>query len=437
MSNETGTMKKSISTLTPKRRFPEFRDKPEWEEVPLKQIAKRSTTKNLDGSITRVLTNSAEHGVVDQRDYFDKDIATAANIGGYYIVDQGDFVYNPRISTFAPVGPISRNNIGKGVMSPLYTVFQFKDESTDFYQYYFKSSSWHSYLRRVSSMGARHDRMSITTGDFMAMPVPMPSVPEQNKIADCLTSLDELTTAEERKLEALRDHKSGLMQRLFPQPGETQPRLRFPEFRDKGEWGNSALGKLLSRKPEYGVNAAAVPFSDDLPTYIRITDIDDNGQFVQAGRMSVDIKATEENYLVEGDIVLARTGASVGKSYQYRKKDGRLIFAGFLIRVRPNPQKLISAYLSNYMSTWRYWDWVRVNSVRGGQPGINSSEYASMLVPLPPAGPKCNELAEQQMIADCFTTLDNQITAQAEKIETLKQHKRGLMQQLFPAPGGQ
>jgi len=274
---------------------------------------------------------------------------------------------------------------------------------------------------------------AINSSDFAAIEVAVPSPPEQQKIAECLGSLDRLIAAEGRKLAALRDHKRGLMQQLFPQPGQTQPRLRFPEFRGKGEWGESPLGKLLSRKPEYGVNAAAVPFSEDLPIYIRITDIDDEGHFAQNNRVSVDIEATEENYLVEGDIVLARTGASVGKSYRYRQSDGRLVFAGFLIRVRPNPKKLVPGFLSNYLASWQYWDWVRVISTRSGQPGINGSEYASMSVPLPPEDPKGNELSEQQKIADCLTSLDTQITAQTAKIESLKQHKRGLMQQLFPA----
>lgn len=253
-------MKKSKRTLTPKLRFPEFQDQPGWKEAPLEQIADRVTTKNLDGSIARVLTNSAEHGIVDQRDYFDKDIANAGNIDGYYIVDLGDYVYNPRISTLAPVGPISRNNIGKGVMSPLYTVIRFEAESTDFYEHYFKTVSWHSYLRRVSSMGARHDRMSITTGDFMAMPVPTPLPREQEKIAECVGSVDGLIVAERRKLAALRDHKRGLMQQLFPQPGQTQPRLRFPEFRDKGGWKKEKLGDLSEIKASGDLDAAL--FSD-------------------------------------------------------------------------------------------------------------------------------------------------------------------------------
>ena len=150
---------------------------------------------------------------------------------------------------------------------------------------------------------------------------------EQQKVADCLGTLDDLIAAEGRKLEALRQHKQGLMQQLFPRPGETRPRFRFPEFEDAPDWEEVTLGTLLDRPPDYGVNAAAVPFSESLPTYIRITDINDEGQFASRARVSVDIDATDEQYLEDGDIVLARTGASVGKSYRYREKDGRLVYA--------------------------------------------------------------------------------------------------------------
>ena len=155
---------------------------------------------------------------------------------------------------------------------------------------------------------------------------PDPKSGEQQKIADCLGSLDDLIAAEGRKLEALRQHKQGLMQQLFPRSGETVPQLRFPEFEGAPDWEEEPLGTLLDRPPDYGVNAAAVPFSESLPTYIRITDINDDGQFASRARVSVDINATDEQYLEDGDIVLARTGASVGKSYRYREKDGRLVY---------------------------------------------------------------------------------------------------------------
>ncbi len=110
----------------PGLRFPDFQDVGAWNEVKLKQIADRITTKNIEEKETRVLTNSAEYGVVDQRDFFNKDIASRENIDRYSIVEKGDYVYNPRISSTAAVGALSRNHVGTGVMSPLYIVFRFK-----------------------------------------------------------------------------------------------------------------------------------------------------------------------------------------------------------------------------------------------------------------------------------------------------------------------
>ena len=377
---------------------------------------------------------SGEHGCVNQIELLGRSYA-GVSVKEYHIVETGDIVYTKSPLKANPYGIIKENKGKFGIVSTLYAVYKTTAEGHPaFFDHYFsRDYNLNSYLQPIVRKGAKND-MKVNNHAVLGGEIFVPILEEQQKIANCLGSLDGLIAAEGRKLAALRDHKRGLMQQLFPQPGQTQPRLRFPEFRGKGEWDESPLGKLLSRKPEYGVNAAAVPFSEDLPIYIRITDIDDEGQFAQDNRVSVDIEATEENYLVEGDIVLARTGASVGKSYRYRQKDGRLVFAGFLIRVRPNIKKLVPDFLSNYLTTWRYWDWVRVNSARSGQPGINGSEYASMPVPTPPAGPKGNELAEQRRIADCFSSLDTRITAQAAKIESLKQHKRGLMQQLFPAP---
>lgn len=420
------------SQIVPRLRFAEFADEPPWECHPLKKLATLITQRSTHLTELRALTNSAEHGVVDQREYFNKEIAT--NKENYYIVETGDYVYNPRVSSAAPVGPISKNYIGTGVMSPIYTVFRFRSDVSDFFAHYFKSYHWHKYLRRESNNGARHDRMAITNDDLMQMPIPTPSPREQQKVADCLGSLDDLITAEGLKLEALRQHKKGLMRQFFPQEGETVPRLRFPEFEHAPEWEEVTLGPLLDRPPEYGVNAAAVPFSESLPTYIRITDITDDGEFKSHARVSVDIDADDEQYLEDGDIVLARTGATVGKSYRYREEDGRLVYAGFLIRVRPNPGRLLSKFLAAYLSSRRYLVWVRLTSARSGQPGINGTEYASMPLPLPPDR---RDLAEQRMIADCLSSVDTCVARQVQKLDVLSRHKQALLQQLFPSLGGQ
>ena len=134
--------------LVPELRFKRDNgtDYPEWEIVKLSTISKRQTLKNKDENISRVLTNSATEGILDQRDYFDKDIANKSNLSNYFIVDKEDYVYNPRISSKAPVGPISKNKIGKGVMSPLYTVFRFNRQNNSFYECFFNSSKFISVL---------------------------------------------------------------------------------------------------------------------------------------------------------------------------------------------------------------------------------------------------------------------------------------------------
>ncbi len=419
----------SKDRLIPDIRFPDYINYGEWQEKKLILLAGRVMKKNKDGAIDRVFTNSAVHGIVDQREYFDKDIANKSNLENYYVVEDGDYVYNPRISNEAPVGPTSKNKTGHtGVMSPLYTVFRFKNRNNEFYEYYFNSIHWYDSIRRASNTGARFDRMSITDSVFMEIPILHPHPQEQQKIASCLSSLDELIAAHSDKLTALKDHKKGLMQNLFPQEGETIPKIRFKEFGDDGEWVEKKLGNCLLQKPEYGINAPAVPYSDNLPKYIRITDISEDGKLLSNNKVSVDRDVNEDNYLNDGDIALARTGASVGKSYKYREKDGRLVFAGFLIRVRPDKNKLDSEFLFQFLSTSQYWEWVRFISVRSGQPGINGTEYASMPINLPPT------IHEQQKIASCLSALDELISFQTDKIEQLQQHKKGMMQGLFPNP---
>lgn len=421
-------MKKKIKrTLTPKLRFPEFTE--EWRPATIGEVfnSDDKPVKATRFERDKILTVKLHaNGVV-------RNERTGALTGGanYFTRRAGQFIFSKIDLLNGAFGIVPKEFDGFCSSSDV-PAFSFgTEQSPSFFLNWLTARYRRLDIERT---GTSATLKRVSPAKFWEIPILLPTPAEQQKIVEFLSSLDGLIAAEGRALEALKTHKKGLMQQLFPRPGQTQPRLRFPEFLDKREWGKFPLGKLLSRKPEYGVNAAAVPFSEDLPTYIRITDIGDVGQFAQDNRVSVDIEAKDENYLVEGDIVLARTGASVGKSYRYSQKDGRLVFAGFLIRVRPNPKKLVPDFLSNYLTTWQYWDWVRVNSARSGQPGINGSEYASMPVPTPPAGPKGNELAEQQKIAACLIALYTQIAAQAAKIEALKTHKRGLMQQLFPAP---
>jgi type I restriction enzyme S subunit len=188
---------------------------PDWEVKKLGQLAKRQTAKNTNDSISRVLTNSATQGVVDQTAYFDKNIANANNLMGYYIIEKGDYVYNPRISVHAPVGPIKKNHLGQGVMSPLYTVFRFDSDHNELYEQYFQTTHWHKYMSSVANYGARHDRMNITIADFLALPLPVPVTEEQQKIANFLTTVNDKIAAVDQQITHIETFKKGLLQQMF------------------------------------------------------------------------------------------------------------------------------------------------------------------------------------------------------------------------------
>ena len=198
----------------PEIRFKGFTDV--WEQRKLGDVADKVTVKNSNLQYIETFTNSAEVGIISQRDYFDHDIANLSNLDGYYIVQKEDFVYNPRISTSAPVGPINRNKLGRvGVMSPLYTVFRTHNVDTTYLEYYFKSQYWHSFMKFHGDSGARADRFSIKDAIFFEMPIPLPDIDEQQKIGDYLNSVDYLITLHQRKLEELKNMKKTLLQQMF------------------------------------------------------------------------------------------------------------------------------------------------------------------------------------------------------------------------------
>ena len=191
------------------------------------------------------------------------------------------------------------------------------------------------------------------------------------------------------------------------------------------DWNVHKLRSCLSAPPDYGINAPAVPFSGRLPAYIRITDITEDGRFSPGSPVSVNRADAHRYYLNDGEIVLARTGASVGKSYLYSPKDGKLVFAGFLIRVRPDTSKLVPAYLAAYVATGAYRNWVRLMSMRSGQPGINGNEYGQLPIPLPPT------IGEQRAIAGALSDADALIGALDQLIAKKRDLKQAAMQQLL------
>ena len=199
-----------------------------WEQRKLSEIAIRVTEKNKNNEFTEPFTNSAELGIISQKEYFEREIVNDENLDGYYIVRKDDFVYNPRISGTAPVGPINRNRLERnGVMSPLYTVFRVHDIADLYLEYYFKTTNWHRFMKLNGDSGARFDRFTISSTQFMEMPIPYPEVEEQKKIGAYFEHIDHLITLHQRKhLDLLKIRKNTWEQRKL---GDV-----FEEYSEKG-----------------------------------------------------------------------------------------------------------------------------------------------------------------------------------------------------------
>jgi type I restriction enzyme S subunit len=258
-----------------------------------------------------------------------------------------------------------------------------------------------------------HKRYYIS--EYQKLSVPIPVIDEQQKIADCLCSLDDLIAAESQKLELLKEHKKGLMQRLFPQEGETRPQLRFPEFEKKGEWVERRLGEVFtsysggtpsaSEKNYYGGN---IPF-------IRSAEI---------GKNSTELFLTEKGLrnssakmVNKGDLLVALYGANSGE-VAISQIEGAINQAVLCLK-----SEFSNSFTYHFLSHKR--NWIVSTYIQGGQGNLSGEIIKSITLPFPTP-------CEQQKIADCLSSLDDLIAAQAEKIELLKLHKKGLMQRLFP-----
>ena len=188
-----------------------------WNVVELRDIFSKVLRRNKDGLVKNVITNSAEFGLIPQRDFFDKSIAVEGNTDGYYIIHTGDFVYNPRKSTAAPFGPFNRyTGTEDGIISPLYTCLVPNEKANpEYLAWYFRSTAWHRYVYDNGSQGARHDRVNMTDDLLFGIPVLLPPIAVQEKIAKCLNAIDTRWSSANKALENLEYMKRGLLKQLF------------------------------------------------------------------------------------------------------------------------------------------------------------------------------------------------------------------------------
>jgi len=309
-----------------------------------------------------------------------------------------------------------KNLNGKTAISGLHT-FALRDFDNKtvpgFRTYIFKNPIVKKALKTIATGSKVYGISKSNTQKFKIV---LPTLPEQQKIASILNTWDKAIATQEQLITQKQELKKGLMQQLLT------GKKRFAGF--EGEWTEVRLGDVCDVKGKYGIGAAAVEFSNDLPRYLRITDIDDDGNYSPEKEVSVSDENWREYVLEVGDIVFARTGNTTGKTYLYQQEDGVLVYAGFLIKFAPVPNTLNPSFLKFFTQTKQYWDWVRTMSVRSGQPGINSNEYGKLKLLLP-------RIEEQQKIVSLLKTKETEIGRIQDYTIELKKQKLGLMQQLL------
>lgn len=337
----------------------------------------------------------------------------------YNIWMNGNELYKGQVlfTTEAPMGNVAQVPDDKPYILSQRTVAFVPDYTLlqdDFLAVLLSSSNVQKKLDVLATGGTAK---GVSQKSLKSLGVKLPSLPEQQKIAEFLLTIDTVIAKQKETVSAWEERKKGVMQKLFSQ----EVRFKADDGSEFPEWEEKKLGDVCAPLT-YGMNAAAVKY-DEKNKYIRITDIDDESHLYKNDELVSPDGELDDKYLVgENDILLARTGASVGKSYLYDKKDGKLYYAGFLIKAHVESEN--SRFIFYQTLTDRYARWVQVTSMRSGQPGINANEYSEFMVYVP-----C--LAEQQKIADCLSSLDEVIEKQKATLAAWEELKKGLLQQMF------
>ncbi len=402
-TNTTATRDEATPALVPKRRFPEFQDSDDWQTKLLGGLCKIRTGKKdanegaSDGQYP--FFTCAENHIFCRSYSFDAEailIAGNANVGQtrYY---SGKFEAYQRT----------------------YVLMDFSGISVPYLYAILNAKLRESLLAHVQVSAMSYIKLPMLQEYALAVP---PSPAEQQKIAECLSSVDELMAAQARKVDALKTHKKGLMQQLFPREGEAAPRLRFPEFRDAGEWEETSLSEVI--------NIASGQVDPKEPAHCDSPQVGSENIESNTGKL-VNVKSAGEKGVISGNYVFDESDILYSKIRPALNKVAAPDFKGIcsadIYPIRPANSDLRRCYLLYLLLSEKFLEYAIRNSERGKIPKINRDALLAYkaLIPSP---------TEQHRIASCLSSLDALVAAETRKLEALKIHKRGLMQQLFPSP---
>lgn len=394
--------------IVPKLRFPEFGTSEGWKKYKLRELADRITKKVGNNKLV-TLSISAGTGFVSQAEKFSRDIS-GKQYCNYIYLKKGEFSYNKGNSKTFPQGCIYElKEYEEAAVPNAFISFRFKENLVpSFYQGYFDSNFHGKQLVRFITSGARSDGLlNISPTDFFSIVLPTPvKKEEQQKIADCLSSIDELIDAESRNLKALEKYKKGLMQKLFPAEGKTLPEWRFPEFSNGDGWTKASLSKICIMQAGKFIKAS------------EISNEQKNNMYPCYGGNGLRGYTLTHN--CSGDYpLIGRQGALCGN---VTFATGDFYATEHAIVVTAN-QKIDEKWLYYLL------DYLQLNQYATGQaqPGLSVQTLEKVTAFYP------RDVEEQKKISNCLSEVDTMITEQSNKIEHLKAHKKGLMQGLFPS----
>ena len=397
----------------PKLRFPGF-DKP-WNESKLSACFAKNTKKNTDGRISNVICNSAKMGLIPQRDYFDKDIANSDNTSGYYIIEHNDFVYNPRKSSDAPYGPISRYAYpDAGIVSPLYLCFRAKGEvDTNFFEWYFHSSAWHRYIYMSGDSGARHDRVSIKDDDFFSMPICFPSSIEQKKIASFLNTIERRISSQQLLVDNLKKYKRGLLRDVFTKLNESSEKRSLKEvsvlFAD-GDWIES---KDQATDGIRLVQTGNVGFG----VYL---DKPHNAKYISEATLQ-RLNCLE---IYDGDILISRLPEPAGRACLLPSSEERRITAVDCTVIRTDETVIDRNYLLQFLCSEHYLKIVNSFLAGGTRQRISRKNLEGIEVPYP-------SIEQQNYYGSFLGKVDTRISNAEHRLNCLIRLRGFMLQQLF------
>lgn len=413
-------MSKSIKCAIPKLRFGNFYRYPKWDIKKLGCLMEPIKERAGDKKYVLMSVTSGV-GLIPQVEKFGREIA-GNSYKNYYVIRKNDFAYNKSSTKEFPEGYISmlKEYEEAAIPNSIFTCFRVIGDEYEplFFDQLFNTNYHGKWLRKYIEIGARaHGALSIDTKYLWNMPVAVPKLPEQQKIADCLSSIDDLISAEEKKLSLLNDYKKGWMQKLFPAEGKTVPEWRFPEFKDDNNWKFveiDTVGKVITGKTPPTSNDSLWNGSIQF-----VTPTDIVGDKYQRLVQRTVVKKSNMKVLPKGTIMFTCI-ASIGK---------------MAISVYPSVtnQQINSIITKNgYYNEFIYYSlFHNVNKIKSGisnttVPIINKTDFSKIQISV-----TLNE-KEQQKIANFLSGIDDLISTQTDRIEALKKHKKALMQGLFP-----